>query len=608
MQRRDVKAKESLARASDAIRRKFQQVRSAHMENKRILEEHYKPITKRLGQLIDSKVQKVSSTTTTRPANRNVPSVVRHSQRKVNEEQLHKTPSLRWDSLFDFADPQMDLDKKIEYESMSEDEEQDNRQTQSRNRNRNRYADYDEHEGITAKQKKTTSSSSMERDREHTMDFRRKQRNDVVRRRKLREQNQPNTSTSLSAVLPTSSPPAKRVFTKTDGSDVTDNDDANRKKLALNLTKPSAAISISSDSSISPYESSAAKQTNRDKVIRNRIADEARKLYHNMTEKRDEQARNNARRSPNLNELNTLTDVELVLDTEATANSRKRGKLSENAASDDSASVNILKVTPNTSKRSKNDSELPSTSIKKTDKQQKDREIRDRIADETRDFYHEIKNKRDEELRLESRREPNLYVLKAQQDSQRLLSPSLELSSAAAAAKRIDPLNRNMSVLMNRADYEDTRNILSDGDEQDKSVTKKKKAKKQQNRMLTRKASAAAAIAAAAAVPEQKTHRSRSPLRMQSDDDDDETSESKRYTTSRKLRSEKSHRGDGLIDLSMKQYKFDNSSDSYIYWDDPNELVNRLRLLIASTHAGHNAHHNEISSIIEELREAGIVE
>ena len=50
----------------------------------------------------------------------------------------------------------------------------------------------------------------------------------------------------------------------------------------------------------------------------------------------------------------------------------------------------------------------------------------------------------------------------------------------------------------------------------------------------------------------------------------------------------------------------DNKID-YVHWDDPNELVDRLRLLDASRHAGNNAHDNEITSIIEELREAGLI-
>jgi len=50
----------------------------------------------------------------------------------------------------------------------------------------------------------------------------------------------------------------------------------------------------------------------------------------------------------------------------------------------------------------------------------------------------------------------------------------------------------------------------------------------------------------------------------------------------------------------------DNVID-YVYWDDPNELVDRLRLLEALCQAGHNAHDNKMLSIIEELREAGII-
>lgn len=46
---------------------------------------------------------------------------------------------------------------------------------------------------------------------------------------------------------------------------------------------------------------------------------------------------------------------------------------------------------------------------------------------------------------------------------------------------------------------------------------------------------------------------------------------------------------------------------NYVYWDDPNELIDRLRLLMASQTAGHTGHDNEIISIIEELREAKII-
>ena len=45
----------------------------------------------------------------------------------------------------------------------------------------------------------------------------------------------------------------------------------------------------------------------------------------------------------------------------------------------------------------------------------------------------------------------------------------------------------------------------------------------------------------------------------------------------------------------------------YIYYDDVNEIVDRLRLLIASKSAGNNNHTNEIMSILEELREANVI-
>jgi len=46
----------------------------------------------------------------------------------------------------------------------------------------------------------------------------------------------------------------------------------------------------------------------------------------------------------------------------------------------------------------------------------------------------------------------------------------------------------------------------------------------------------------------------------------------------------------------------------YVFWDDPNELVDRLQLLAASYQAGNKSHTNEIMSILEELREADQIE
>lgn len=60
------------------------------------------------------------------------------------------------------------------------------------------------------------------------------------------------------------------------------------------------------------------------------------------------------------------------------------------------------------------------------------------------------------------------------------------------------------------------------------------------------------------------------------------------------------HTGKGLMQIPKENI-------DYIYWNDPNELVERLHLLIASEQAGHNNHRNEIVSIIEELKEADII-
>ena len=46
----------------------------------------------------------------------------------------------------------------------------------------------------------------------------------------------------------------------------------------------------------------------------------------------------------------------------------------------------------------------------------------------------------------------------------------------------------------------------------------------------------------------------------------------------------------------------------YVYYDDPNELVDRLRLLISSAQTGNNSHTNEINSIVEELTELDLIE
>lgn len=61
-------------------------------------------------------------------------------------------------------------------------------------------------------------------------------------------------------------------------------------------------------------------------------------------------------------------------------------------------------------------------------------------------------------------------------------------------------------------------------------------------------------------------------------------------------------KGKGLLMLKKL-----NKDVDYIYWDDPNELVERLKLLMASQNAGNTGVDNEIISIIEELREGKFI-
>lgn len=61
------------------------------------------------------------------------------------------------------------------------------------------------------------------------------------------------------------------------------------------------------------------------------------------------------------------------------------------------------------------------------------------------------------------------------------------------------------------------------------------------------------------------------------------------------------YKGHG-VSMEMSEKPID-----YVHWNDPNELVARMKLLVASQAAGHTGHRNEIMSIIEELREANII-
>ena len=52
-----------------------------------------------------------------------------------------------------------------------------------------------------------------------------------------------------------------------------------------------------------------------------------------------------------------------------------------------------------------------------------------------------------------------------------------------------------------------------------------------------------------------------------------------------------------------------DQTKDYVYYSSPNDLVDRLRLLVAAEQAGNKLahHHNEIESILQELREIGII-
>lgn len=60
----------------------------------------------------------------------------------------------------------------------------------------------------------------------------------------------------------------------------------------------------------------------------------------------------------------------------------------------------------------------------------------------------------------------------------------------------------------------------------------------------------------------------------------------------------------GCVETEFIPY---NENIAYEFYDDPNELCERLRLLIASRSAGNSNHSQEINSIISELRELGVI-
>ena len=91
-------------------------------------------------------------------------------------------------------------------------------------------------------------------------------------------------------------------------------------------------------------------------------------------------------------------------------------------------------------------------------------------------------------------------------------------------------------------------------------------------------------------------------LKVHQEPNDSDEDKDKNSSKKKKRGGEK--RGEGL------EREFIRYGDRivYEYYDDPNELCDRLKLLISSKQAGNTNHSHEINNIIQELREAKIIE
>lgn len=111
------------------------------------------------------------------------------------------------------------------------------------------------------------------------------------------------------------------------------------------------------------------------------------------------------------------------------------------------------------------------------------------------------------------------------------------------------------------------------------------------------------------------TFRNKPPiLRKPMPSDDDDEKKKKNETLRRSSRRKGKGLGGGgsmkatnkLVDFDFIPYNVKNNV-IYEYFDDPNELCDRLRLLVSSRMAGNTNHMQEINSIIEELHELGYI-
>ena len=68
----------------------------------------------------------------------------------------------------------------------------------------------------------------------------------------------------------------------------------------------------------------------------------------------------------------------------------------------------------------------------------------------------------------------------------------------------------------------------------------------------------------------------------------------------------RSRTGLGLPHMPIQKL-YNNKGVDYVYWNKPKELVDRLRLLYSSKMAGNSGVNNEILSLLEEMREEGLI-
>lgn len=296
--------------------------------------------------------------------------------------------------------------------------------------------------------------------------------------------------------------------------------------------------------------------------ISQRLSDAKKKQFSEIKELlQEEQSRRKERRS-----LHTMP-IPFIVKTEAKSYDDNDG---DGDVGDDNDDDNVDQNTPHRGKRIRKDENvLQAEKRLAKSTTSKSKIARARLSDYARDLFHAATEKRDDEAREHVRRDPNIDALKAQ-------------------------IDREAAVKLFRLKEADIKPVKSPPkDKLHFDAPDEARKSRQETRKLR---------------PRSKSYVETIPT------NDEPSTSNMRMTRARSrresldVRPQSPARGNGLIDLSVKQFKLKNAAGSYTYWNDPNELVDRLRLLISSTSAGHSGHQNEIVSIIEELREANIIE